>query len=54
MRCLKIVDLKESGHEPTLLPAFLCFDLSLMVPTALGPLGAAVGELLHLSPVQVT
>jgi NNP family nitrate/nitrite transporter-like MFS transporter len=49
---LKIADLKQSGHWPTLLTAFLYFDFSFMVWTVLGPLGAVIGETLNLSPEQ--
>src|ERR1043165_3941330 len=49
---LKLTDLKSSGHWPTLLTAFLYFDFSFMVWTVLGPLGAQIGEALHLSPEQ--
>jgi len=49
---LKLSDLKSSGHWPTLLTAFLYFDFSFMVWTVLGPLGAQIGESLHLSPQQ--
>jgi NNP family nitrate/nitrite transporter-like MFS transporter len=49
---LKFSDLKSSGHWPTLLTAFLYFDFSFMVWTVLGPLGAQIGEALHLSPEQ--
>ena len=49
---LKLSDLKQCGHLPTLISAFLYFDFSLMVWTLLGPLGAQVGETLHLSPDQ--
>jgi NNP family nitrate/nitrite transporter-like MFS transporter len=45
-------DLKRSGHLPTLISAFLYFDFSFMVWTVLGPLGAQIGETLHLSPDQ--
>ena len=51
-RALKLSDLKSSGHWPTLLTAFLYFDFSFMVWTVLGPLGAQIGESLHLSPEQ--
>jgi MFS transporter, NNP family, nitrate/nitrite transporter len=44
--------LLRSGHWPTLLTAFLYFDFSFMAWTLLGPLGAQVGEALHLSPQQ--
>jgi NNP family nitrate/nitrite transporter-like MFS transporter len=49
---LKLSDLKSSGHWPTLLTAFLYFDFSFMVWTVLGPLGAQIGESLHLSAQQ--
>ncbi|MEQ1861282.1 MAG: MFS transporter [Chthoniobacteraceae bacterium] len=44
--------LKHSGHWPTLLTAFLYFDFSFMVWTVLGPLGAQIGESLHLTAEQ--
>ena len=44
--------LRKSGHWPTLLTAFLYFDFSFMVWTVLGPLGAQIGEALHLSAQQ--
>jgi NNP family nitrate/nitrite transporter-like MFS transporter len=49
---MKLSDLKSSGHWPTLLTAFVYFDFSFMVWTVLGPLGAQIGESLHLSPEQ--
>ncbi len=49
---MNLTDLKKSGHWPTLLTAFLYFDFSFMVWTVLGPLGAQIGEALHLSPEQ--
>ncbi|MES2571308.1 MAG: MFS transporter [Verrucomicrobiota bacterium] len=49
---MKFSDLKSSGHWPTLLTAFLYFDFSFMVWTVLGPLGAQIGESLHLSAQQ--
>lgn len=49
---MKISDLKNSGHWPTLLTAFLYFDFSFMVWTLLGPLGAQIGETLRLSAPQ--
>jgi NNP family nitrate/nitrite transporter-like MFS transporter len=45
-------DLKKSGHLPTLITAFLYFDVSFMVWTVLGPLGAQVGKTLELSPQE--
>jgi NNP family nitrate/nitrite transporter-like MFS transporter len=44
--------LKTSGHWPTLLTAFLYFDVSFMVWTLLGPLGVQIGETLHLTAQQ--
>ena len=44
--------LRKSGHWPTLLTAFLYFDFSFMVWTVLGPLGAQIGEALHLNDAQ--
>src|SRR5215472_15853050 len=49
---MKIRELKNSGHWPTLLTAFLYFDFSFMVWTLLGPLGAQMGETLGLSAEQ--
>jgi MFS transporter, NNP family, nitrate/nitrite transporter len=49
---MKLADLKDSGHWPTLLTAFLYFDFSFMVWTLLGPLGAQIGEALRLSTQQ--
>jgi NNP family nitrate/nitrite transporter-like MFS transporter len=49
---LNIAHFKKAGHWPTLLAAFIYFDFSFMVWTILGPLGAQIGETLHLSPGQ--
>src|SRR5258708_27610808 len=49
---MKLADLKSSGHWPTLLTAFLFFDVSFMIQTVLGPLGAQIGEALRLSAQQ--
>jgi NNP family nitrate/nitrite transporter-like MFS transporter len=49
---VNLTALKRTGHWPTLLTAFLYFDFSFMVWTVLGPLGAQIGEALHLSPEQ--
>jgi NNP family nitrate/nitrite transporter-like MFS transporter len=49
---MNISELKRSGHWPTLLTAFLYFDISFMVWTLLGPLGVQIGESLALSPQQ--
>lgn len=45
-------DFHRAGHTPTLLAAFLYFDVSFMVWVILGPLGPFLGEALHLSPSQ--
>ena len=42
----------DSGHTPTLLTAFLYFDLAFMVWVILGPLGIQISADLHLSPAQ--
>ncbi|HEY3283519.1 MAG TPA: MFS transporter [Armatimonadota bacterium] len=42
----------RSGHPPTLLAAFLYFDVSFMVWVLLGPLGSYIAEDLRLSPFQ--
>lgn len=49
---MKLSDLKHSGHLPTLITAFLYFDVSFMVWTLLGPLGAQIGESLQLNAQQ--
>lgn len=46
---MKLRDLKHSGHWPTLVTAFLYFDVSFMVWTMLGPLGVQIGQSLGLS-----
>jgi NNP family nitrate/nitrite transporter-like MFS transporter len=42
----------RAGHAPTLLSAFLYFDLSFMVWVILGPLGVAIAKDFGLSPAQ--
>jgi NNP family nitrate/nitrite transporter-like MFS transporter len=42
----------NSGHRPTLLAAFLYFDVSFMVWVLLGPLGPFLGDALKLSASQ--
>jgi NNP family nitrate/nitrite transporter-like MFS transporter len=42
----------KAGHLPTLLSAFLYFDLSFMVWVMLGPLGVLIAKDLHLAPGQ--
>jgi NNP family nitrate/nitrite transporter-like MFS transporter len=42
----------KAGHTPTLLSAFLYFDLSFMVWVLLGPLAVQIAADLHLTPAQ--
>lgn len=42
----------KAGHAPTLLAAFLYFDLAFMVWVLLGPLGVQIAASLHLTPIQ--
>lgn len=42
----------EAGHTPTLVTAFLYFDLAFMVWVMLGPLGIQISADLHLTPAQ--
>jgi len=42
----------QAGHTPTLLSAFLYFDLSFMVWVLLGPLAVQIATDLHLTPAQ--
>jgi MFS transporter, NNP family, nitrate/nitrite transporter len=49
---IHIKDIRTSGHWPTLLAAFLYFDISFMVWTLLGPLGAQIGGALGMSAQQ--
>lgn len=42
----------QSGHTPTLLAAFLYFDLSFMCWVLLGPLGIQIAKALHLEPAH--
>ncbi len=42
----------ESGHRPTLIAAFLYFDLAFMVWVLLGPLAPIIAADLHLTPAQ--
>ena len=44
--------LRNSGHWPTLVSAFIYFDFSFMVWTVLGPLSAHIKEALNLSDSQ--
>ncbi|OYW40735.1 MAG: MFS transporter [Hydrogenophilales bacterium 12-61-10] len=45
-------DFWKSGHTPTLLSAFLYFDIAFMVWVMLGPLGVQIAETLGLSAAQ--
>ncbi len=45
-------DFKQAGHWPTLLAAFLYFDMSFMVWVILGPLAVHIAADLHLSASQ--
>jgi NNP family nitrate/nitrite transporter-like MFS transporter len=42
----------KAGHLPTLISAFLYFDLSFMVWVILGPLGVQIAKTLDLDPAQ--
>ena len=42
----------QLGHRPTLIMAFLYFDIAFMVWNMLGPLAPIISEELHLSPAQ--
>ncbi len=43
---------RKAGHAPTLLSAFLYFDVSFMVWVMLGPLGPFIGEAMKLTTSQ--
>jgi MFS transporter, NNP family, nitrate/nitrite transporter len=43
---------RKAGHAPTLVAAFLYFDISFMVWVILGPLGPFIGEAYKLSAAQ--
>ena len=45
-------DFWTSGHRPTLIAAFLYFDVAFMVWVLLGPLAPIISKELHLSPAQ--
>src|SRR5581483_5600416 len=49
---MKISQLKASGHWPTLFTSFLYFDVSFMVWTMLGALGALIAPALGLNAQQ--
>jgi NNP family nitrate/nitrite transporter-like MFS transporter len=45
-------DFWSVGHRPTLIAAFLYFDLAFMVWVLLGPLAPEIARTLHLSPAE--
>src|SRR5262249_46728989 len=45
-------EFRKAGHAPTLLAAFLYFDVSFMVWVLLGPLAPFLGESLKLTATQ--
>jgi NNP family nitrate/nitrite transporter-like MFS transporter len=45
-------EFRKAGHPPTLIAAFLYFDISFMVWVILGPLGPFIGEAYKLSATQ--
>jgi NNP family nitrate/nitrite transporter-like MFS transporter len=48
----KAGDFWSAGHRPTLIAAFLYFDLAFMVWVLLGPLAPEIAKTLHLSAAQ--
>ena len=42
----------KAGHKPTLIAAFLYFDLAFMVWVLLGPLAPEISKTLHLTPAE--
>ncbi|HYD83388.1 MAG TPA: MFS transporter, partial [Opitutus sp.] len=46
---MNLLQLRQSGHWPTLLTSFLYFDVSFMVWTILGALGAMIAPSLGLT-----
>jgi MFS transporter, NNP family, nitrate/nitrite transporter len=49
---MKISDFRKAGHTPSLIAAFLYFDVSFMAWVLLGPLGPFVAETYKLSATQ--
>src|SRR3954454_23147861 len=49
---MSLRDFRKAGHPPTLLAAFLYFDISFMVWVILGPLGPFIGEAYKLSATE--
>jgi NNP family nitrate/nitrite transporter-like MFS transporter len=49
---LKLREFSKAGHWPTLLSAFLYFDISFLIWYALGPLSIFIADDLHLSATE--
>lgn len=49
---MHIQEFKKSGHFPTLLSAFLYFDISFMVWVLMGPLAVFIADDFNLTPAQ--
>src|SRR6266568_9374543 len=49
---MKISDFPKAGHTPSLIAAFLYFDVSFMAWVLLGPLGPFIAETYKLSATQ--
>ena len=49
---MRLNEFKRSGHWPTLLCAFLYFDMSFMAWTLMGALGVYIAQDFHLTPGQ--
>ena len=49
---MKIADFRKAGHTPSLIAAFLYFDVSFMAWVLLGPLGPFIAETYKLSATQ--
>ncbi len=49
---MKISDFRKAGHTPSLIAAFLYFDVSFMAWVLLGPLGPFIAETYKLSATQ--
>lgn len=50
---MKLSDFRKAGHTPTLISAFLYFDVSFMVWVIMGPLAPFIRDTLKLTPTQV-
>lgn len=49
---MKLSEFRKAGHTPTLISAFLYFDVSFMIWVLMGPLGPFIGESLKLTATQ--